>query len=597
MHRIAYALLLLVWRPHLTAALPTLQKPLHGNDLDRDNVVPQPGSHGAVACESTICSKIGIDLMRQGGNAADAMVGTTLCVGVIGMYHSGIGGGGFMLVRGPDGSYESVDYRETAPAAAYEDMYDGNVYGSVIGGLAVGVPGELRGLEYLHNKYGSLPWKTVVMPAVHVARHGFPVSHDLVRYMTAATNTVGTFLTDDPVWAEDFAPNGTLLQLGDTITRKRYANTLETIATEGIATFYDGAMARDMVQLIRQRNGSMTLDDYKDYKIISRPAVSTMFRGRRLFSTGAPSSGAVALSILKTMEQFPATGLHGNGGYESDGQNSKVNLSTHRFDEAMRFAYGARTRLGDPDYVDGVAALEADLLSDRRADSTRHKIRDETTLPVEDYNPEGSYAKPGHGTSHIVTTDCSGLAISSTTTINTLFGSLLMTAEGGIILNNEMNDFSIPHADNEFGYPPSPANYIRGGKRPLSSITPIMAEDVVGGDGPEMKPGRLFLVTGAAGGSRIISATAQVAWRVLEQDMSMHDALAEPRLHDQLAPNQVTFEVLFNNSTVASMAARGHNVTWTSTYASAAQGIRVLPGGVFEAASEPRQLNSGGHSF
>lgn len=357
----------------------------------------------------------------------------------------------------------------------------------------------------------------------------------------------------------------------------------------------DTPAAKDMIQLIRDNNGSLTLDDFKKYEIIRQPAVSTLFRGRRLFSTSAPSSGAVALSILKTMEQFPPSGPLGS----SDGQSNNVNLSTHRFDEAMRFGYGARTRLGDPAYVDGVAALEADLLSDQRAAINRHKIRDDTTLPVEDYNPEGSYAAPGHGTSHVVVTDRSGMAISSTTTINTLFGSLLMTPKGGIILNNQMNDFSIPHSDNEFGYPPSPANFIRGGKRPLSSITPIMAEDVdVDAAGVETgKPGRLYLVTGAAGGSRIISATAQVAWRVLEQGLTMHEALAEPRLHDQLAPNRVTFEVLFDNSTVASMVDRGHNVVWTDSYASAAQGIRVLPGGVFEAAGEPRQLNSGGYIF
>ncbi|KAL1907977.1 hypothetical protein Sste5344_006211 [Sporothrix stenoceras] len=536
--------------------------------------------------------RISMERMAQSpGTAADAMVGATLCVGVIGMYHSGIGGGGFMLIRGSDGSYEGVDYRETAPAAAFEDMYDGNVHGSVIGGLAVGVPSELRGLEYLHKKHGALPWETVVMPAVHVARNGFLVSHDLVRYMKSATESVGTFLTDDPIWAEDFAPNGTLLQLGDTITRKRYANTLETLAKEGIETFYTGAMAKDMIKLIRENNGSLTLDDFKKYEVISKPAVSTIFRGHRLFSTSAPSSGAVALSILKTMEQFPVSGPHVQG--------NNVNLSTHRFDEAMRFGYGARTRLGDPAFVDGVAALEADLLSDQRAAINHHKIRDDTTLPVEDYNPEGSYAAPGHGTSHVVVTDRSGMAISSTTTINTLFGSLLMTPEGGIILNNQMNDFSIPRSNNEFGYPPSPANFIRGGKRPLSSITPIMAEDVdVDADGVETgKPGRLYLVTGAAGGSRIISATAQVTWHVLEQGLTMHEALAEPRLHDQLAPNQVTFEVTFDNSTVASMVDRGHNVTWTSLYASAAQGVRVLPGGVFEAAGEPRQLNSGGYIF
>ncbi|ERS96610.1 gamma-glutamyltranspeptidase [Sporothrix schenckii 1099-18] len=590
-----WALLLLASKVQLTAALPPLQQPLHGSHSDHDSASSQYGTHGAVACESAICSKIGVDLMRKGGTAADALVGATLCVGVIGMYHSGIGGGGFLLVRGSDGSYEGVDYRETAPAAAFENMYDGNVLGSVFGGLAVAVPSELRGLEYLHNNYGVLPWETVVMPAVEVARNGFPVSHDLVRYMKSATETGGPFLTDDPIWSEDFAPNGTLLQLGDTITRKRYANTLETLAKEGIETFYTGAMAKDMVKLIRENNGSLTLDDFKNYEIISKPAVSTLFRGRRLFSTSAPSSGAVALSILKTMEQFPASGPPGS----SDSERNNVNLSTHRFDEAMRFAYGARSHLGDPAYVDGVAAREADLLSDQHAKTLRQKIRDDTTLPVKDYNPAGSYAQPGHGTSHVVATDRSGMAVSSTTTINTLFGSLLMTPDSGIILNNQMNDFSIPHSDNEFGYPPSPANFIRGGKRPLSSITPIIAEDVdVDAAGVATgKPGRPYLVTGAAGGSRIISATAQVAWRVLEQGFTMHEALAEPRLHDQLVPNLVAFEALFDKSTIASMVERGHNVTSMSNYVSSAQGIRVLPDGVFEAAGEPRQLNSGGHIF
>lgn len=153
------------------------------------------------------------------------MVGTNLCVGVIGMYHSGIGGGGFALVRDAHGNYETIDYREAAPAAAYEDMYQGNLEGAVFGGLSVAVPSELKGLEYLHNKYGSLPWRVLVNPAVYLARNGFNVTEDLVRYMDAAINNGpnGNFLVEDPIWAEDFAPNGTLLQLGDVITRKRYA--------------------------------------------------------------------------------------------------------------------------------------------------------------------------------------------------------------------------------------------------------------------------------------------------------------------------------------------------------------------------------------
>ncbi|OAA57481.1 gamma-glutamyltranspeptidase [Niveomyces insectorum RCEF 264] len=607
-----WLLLLLASEARLALARPPLQQPLQdvshlSAGADSGHVY---GSHGAVACESTICSKIGVDLMRQGGTAADALVGTTLCVGVVGMYHSGIGGGGFMLVRDAQGNYECVDYRETAPAAAYENMYDGNIVGSVFGGLAVAVPGELRGLAYLHEKHGALPWETVVLPAVHVARNGFRVSEDLVRYMDSAMSMGGTFLVDDPVWAVDFAPNGRLVQLGDIITRKRYANTLEAIAKKGINDFYEGAMAKAMVELIRDRNGSMTLDDYRRYTIQVRPAVSTVFRGRRLFSTGAPSSGAVALSVLKTMEQFPPA--------DSD---EHINLTTHRFDEALRFGYAARSHLGDPAYVKGAAAFEADLLSTQRAAANRRKIRDDTTLPVEAYDPAGTYvASPGHGTSHVVATDRSGMAVSSTTTINTLFGSLLMTADSGIILNNEMNDFSIPGADNEFGYPPSPANFIRGGKRPLSSITPLMAETLPGDDDDDdddddnddngvvdnggsstewsaKRPGQLHLVTGAAGGSRILSATVQVAWHVLEHGRSMAAALAAPRLHDQLIPNRVTFETHFDNGTVASMAARGHDVLWTTRLESAAQGIRVLADGRFEAAGEPRQHNSGGEVF
>lgn len=152
------------------------------------------------------------------------MVATNLCVGVMGMYHSGIGGGGFALVRDANGNYETIDYRESAPAAAYEDMYQGNLEGAVWGGLSVAVPGELRGLEYLHKKYGSAPWSALALPAEYFARYGFNVTEDLVRYMDAAiTGPRGNFLVEDPVWAEDFAPSGKLLQLGDKITRKRYA--------------------------------------------------------------------------------------------------------------------------------------------------------------------------------------------------------------------------------------------------------------------------------------------------------------------------------------------------------------------------------------
>ncbi|EFX06662.1 gamma-glutamyltranspeptidase [Grosmannia clavigera kw1407] len=577
----AWLVPLLALEAQLALALPALQQQ---QPLQSDDGV---SSNGAVACESSICSKIGIDLMRRGGNAADAMVGTTLCVGVIGMYHSGIGGGGFMLVRSPAGEYEVVDFRETAPAAAHKHMYDGNNEGALFGGLAVAIPGELRGLEYLHQKYGSLPWEVVVTPAVHVARDGFPVSEDLVKFMTYNPDTV-RLLVEDPVWAQDFAPNGTLLQLGDTITRARYADTLEQVAKHGADVFYSGPIAESMVEAIQASNGTATLADFAGYAAIVRAAVQGQYRGRRLFATGAPSSGAVTLSVLQTLDEYPRPDATDAADADAD-----TNVTTHRFDEALRFGYGARTHLGDPAYVAGAAAYEAAMLTAAHAATTRRQIRDDRTLPVAAYNPAGSFASPSHGTSHVSTADRSGLAVSSTTTINTIFGSRLMDAASGVILNNEMCDFSIPGARDAFGYPPSPGNYARPGKRPLSSTTPLMAEEW----DPTSGSWRLALVTGAAGGSRIISATAQVVWHVLEHGLGIAAALAMPRLHDQLAPNQVVFEAAYDNRTVTALAARGHHVAWTAEYASAAQGIQILPGGRFDAAGEPRQKNSGGEVF
>ncbi|KAH8678346.1 gamma-glutamyltranspeptidase [Xylariales sp. PMI_506] len=545
-----------------------------------------PGSRGGVACESKLCSQIGIDLLERGGNAVDAWVGTQLCVGVIGMQHSGLGGGGFALIRDPKGggddgessSYAVIDFREAAPAAAHRDMYDGNPRGSVWGGLAVAVPGELRGLEEAHSRFGVLPWKAVVHPAAHVARHGFPVTEDLVRYFAYAISSAKrNFLVEDPDWAEDFAPNGKLLGLGETLTRKRYADTLDAIADGGANVFYEGTLAEQTVAAVRAANGSMTLEDMASYRVIFRDNVNITYRGYRLFSVGAPASGAVALGTLKTFE-----------GYSEKDTAADANLTLHRFDEAMRFAYGAHQQLGDPAYVDGIPALEELMLSASGAESTRHRILDDATQPVEHYLAEPYvYTPDSHGTSHVVTADSSGMAVSATSTVNTLFGSLVVVPENGVILNNEMDDFSVPGRSNEFGYAPSPANFIRGGKRPLSSITPIIVEH---------PNGTLYTVVGAAGGSRIISSTAQVAWRVIEHGADMRAAIVHPRLHDQLMPNVVTFEYTFDNATVSSMIARGHNVTWVREGISAVQGIRFA-NGLFEVVSEVRQKNSGGLSL
>ncbi|KKY26441.1 putative glutamyl-trna amidotransferase subunit [Phaeomoniella chlamydospora] len=398
---------------------------------------------GAVATENSICSNIGIDIMKKGGNAADASVGSLLCVGVIGMYHSGIGGGGFMLVRSPGGSYEAIDFRETAPAAAFQDMYKDNPKASVFGGLASGVPGEIRGLQYLHEKYGSLPWRTLVEPAVKVARYGFPVTKDLVRYMNEAiSSTPGNydFLTHEPTWAIDFAPNGTRLGLGDTIYRKRYADTLEAIALNGPEAFYHGAIAETMVQAVQASGGTLTLEDLENYEVAIRPVAEIEYRGYRLFSTSAPSSGGVALSVLKVLE-----------GYEDFFAPDTVNISTHRLDEAIRFGYGQRANLGDPPFVPGLEEYQEEMWNATTAANNRAKISDLHTLNISAYDPKGLESLDTPGTSHLVTADHTGLAITLTTTINLLFGSHLMIPETGIIMNDEMNDFSIPGVRNAFG--------------------------------------------------------------------------------------------------------------------------------------------------
>ncbi|OLN85274.1 Gamma-glutamyltransferase-like protein 2 [Colletotrichum chlorophyti] len=530
---------------------------------------------GAVASESDECSRIGTDILKKGGNAADATVSTVLCVGVIGMYHSGIAGGGFMLVRSANGTYEFVDFRETAPAAASEDMFKDNERASRFGGLASGVPGELRGLEYLHKKYGKLSWSKVVAPAVKVARHGFRVTEDLVRYMNSVSPN-GNFLTDDPAWAIDFAPNGYRVKLNETITRKRYADTLETIGKKGVDAFYTGAIANATIAALQKANGTMTLEDLKNYTVAIREPAQIPYRGYKLTACNAPSGGIVALSALNVLS-----------GYEGFGDPAQRNLTVHRIDEAMRFAYAQRAKLGDPSFVDGLPAYTRNMISAKTGADVRARISDFQTQNVSYYNPDGLESLETPGTSHIAVADASGLAISLTTTINLIFGSQLMVPETGVILNNEMNDFSIPGSSNAFGYVPSPANYVRPGKRPLSSISPVIVEQ------PD---GKLYFVIGSAGGSRIITATIQNIHNVLDRNLTTAQALAEPRFHDQLSPNTAAFEYAYDNATTSYLISLGTNVTWVAPGGSTAQGVRLLPNGTFEAAGDPRQKNSGGHA-
>ncbi|KAK1753162.1 gamma-glutamyltransferase [Echria macrotheca] len=544
---------------------------LDGQQSSPGWLTPGQGRRGAVSSLDSRCTAVGIEILSSGGNAADAAVGVQFCLGVVGLHLTGIGGGGFMLVRSDNGTYEFIDFRETAPAASFEAMFDGNTNASIFGGSASGIPGEVQGLHQLHTKYGRLPWAKLVAPAVKLAESGFVIGKDLGYYMDLL-NKDDVFLS--PAWAPDFAPRGIRLRAGDLMTRKRYARVLQAIAERGPEAFYTGPVAKSTVKALADADGIMTLEDLRQYKALSRPPRSITYKNFRITSCGAPTSGIVVLKILKTIL-----------GYDGVGDPGSINLTTHRLDEAIRFAYGARTKLGDPDFIKGAEDYQLSMLSDETAAETRSKILDNQTQPVEAYNPDGIESLETPGTSHVSVADASGLAVSLTSTVNLLFGSLLMDRETGILMNNEMNDFSLPNSTNAFGYIPSSSNYIKPGKRPFSSISPVIVE--------HLSNGTLYLVTGAAGGSRIITATTQSLWNVLDRSMNLHQAVVEPRFHDQLVPNKMVFENAFDDSRIAFLKSRGHDIG-VLEHGSDLQMVRHLYDGIFEAASETRQQDSAG---
>ncbi|SJX62497.1 related to gamma-glutamyltransferase [Sporisorium reilianum f. sp. reilianum] len=572
------------------------------------------GKHGAVSSEVDVCSNIGAELLQQGGTAVDSVIGTALCVGSIASYHSGLGGGGHALLRSPvsqddntnrkrsndndahskKANYIHVDFREVFPAAATEDMYEKATVknASLYGGLAVGVPGEPKAWWDLHQKYGKLEWATVLEPAIQLNRRGFKVTTELAKALNV---TQYPFLCSDERWSEFYCPNGKIAQLGDTIKKERFAKTLELIARKGIDPFYYGVIADDIVDTIANNKiykGIMTKQDLANYKVEFRQPRNVTLRNSkyRLYGTVAPSSGSVVLSTLQTIDQFHA-----------DGQEdlANVNVSTHRFIEANKFSYGQRTNYGDPAFVKNVSRLEGEYLELSTSKANKAKIDDSRTFDLDYYFPSNKNTEvmSDHGTSAITVVDADGMAISLTTTLNVYWGSRLLT-KYGFPLNDELDDASTAGKTNFFGYLPTPANYISPGKRPLSSISAVIAEDT--------STGELKLSLSSAGGSRIITAVTQVAYDVLFKGQDAQAALAEPRWHDQLSPNQTSVEspapqipgfVGFSNTTAAFLASVGHNVTWTPIGSSTAQAVERFDDGVLLAATEVRQLAAKGAAF
>ncbi|ORX99340.1 gamma-glutamyltranspeptidase [Basidiobolus meristosporus CBS 931.73] len=540
---------------HAATAAPIKEAPTIGK------VQLASGENGAVAADAQICSEVGVGILKSQGNAVDAAIATALCIGTVNSFSSGIGGGGFMTIRTSNGTVDFINFRETAPAGSAEEMFKGKPEASKQGGLAIATPGEIRGFELAHKKHGRIAWKELFEPSIRLSRNGFPVTEQLAIKLQAYSELI----LNNTSFREIYAPRGKVLKAGEVVRRLRYANTLEAIATRGPDEFYKGGLANTIVNAIQKAGGIITLEDLAAYSAVSTPPLVGYYHGHKVISAPPPASGAVVISALNTLEGYNLA-------------LDKLNyLNLHRVIESFKYGYAQRTYLGDPAFVNTTAKI-AEMLSKDQGALRRRNISSYKTFPVEYYQP--SYQqKNTPGTTHLSAMDKEGGAVALTSTINLEFGAKVLDADTGIIFNNEMDDFSTPGLVNAFGYLPSPANFIKPGKRPLSSMSPTIVET----------DGYPSLAVGASGGSYITTATVQMILNIYDFGKSVDQAVAAPRVHHQLMPDVVTVEPQYDERYVKALESRGHNVTRLATTQCVVQAVTKLPSGYYNAASDSRK--------
>ncbi|KAI8909590.1 gamma-glutamyltranspeptidase [Gorgonomyces haynaldii] len=490
------------------------------------------GTHAAVASENDLCTVVGLDTLKAGGSAIDSAIATTFCIGVTNMYSSGIGGGGFMLHRSEKGDYTFLDFREAAPSASKPDMFVKNPMNAQFTGLASGVPGEVIGLWEMHKLGGKLPWKQLIVPAERLAANGWKVTPLLEKRIQSASEHI----FKNAAMQQVFAPKGKLLVAGDWISRPTLALTLRDIGEQGPDVFYKGYIADELIRTINGNGGNITKQDFLEYMPLKREPVVGFYKGKKVVTGPPPSSGPVLMSVLKSLD-----GLN----YDDS------SLSTHRLVELFKHGYAQRGFIGDP--VDpvyrNITSIYKQFLSQESVDLVRSKVNDDKTFDPKYYDPEFQ-VKDTPGTMHISILTANGEAVTLTSTVNLLFGSKIMDQKTGIILNNEMDDFSIPGTPNAFGLVPSPYNYVHPHKRPLSSSVPTIVEE----------DGQVLVVAGASGGSQIITATVQVILGVLDLGLTALQAVDAPRMHHQLLPHFVTMENTFSSEKEEFLRDRGHQI-------------------------------------
>ncbi|MFS1423295.1 gamma-glutamyltransferase [Shewanella sp. 10N.286.48.B5] len=537
-----------------------------------DTSQPIWAKHGMVASQESLATRIGVDILKQGGNAVDAAVAVGFALAVTLPRAGNIGGGGFMLVHlEKEDKTIAIDYRETAPAKAHKDIFL-NEQGDVVKklsrehGLAVGVPGTVMGFELALNKYGTMSMSEVVKPAIELAQKGILINSDLADSLDGLKRRISQWPSSAKIF---YKSNGDSFAVNDTLVQKDLAHSLSLIAKHGSKGFYQGETAEKIVAAIQAAGGIMSMNDLKNYQVIERTPVTGEYRGYKVVSMPPPSSGGIhIIEMLNVLEHYPIEEL---------GHNTAQTL--HLMTETMKHAYADRSEyLGDPDFHN----VPTDkLTSQKYADSIAKQIAYNKATPSAEIKPGDLSVYESNQTTHYSVVDKWGNAVSNTYTLNFSYGSGLVAAGTGILLNNEMDDFSAkPGIPNAYGLIGGEANAIDAHKRPLSSMSPTIV----------MKDGKPFLVTGSPGGSRIITTTLQVIMNVIDHKLNIAEATAAARIHHQWLPDYIGVETSLNNDTVTLLEAKGHQVK-TSSAMGSTQSIVITDKGLF-GTSDPRRAGS-----
>jgi gamma-glutamyltranspeptidase/glutathione hydrolase len=524
---------------------------------------------GMVATQEAIATQVGVRILKKGGNAVDAAVAIGFTLAVTLPQAGNLGGGGFMVAHiAKTGETIALDYREMAPALATRDMYlddSGNpsTERSQFTHLSVGVPGTVAGLSYALKKYGTLTLRQVMAPAIRLAEKGIRVKAPLAYSLSENDKALRRW----PETAKIFLkPDGSFYQPGDLLVQKDLAGSLKKIAKDGPKAFYGGTIGEKLVEEMKKHDGLITLQDLENYRVVLRKPVRGTYRGYDVVSMPPPSSGGIHLiQMLNILEGYPIRSL-GAGSAET----------LHLLAESMKLAYADRSHhLGDPDFwkvpVQG-------LTSKAYAENLRKLIQSDKAQPSKEILPGTPPPYESPETTHFSVMDRAGNAVSNTYTLNFSYGSGIVAAGTGILLNNEMDDFSSkPGTPNAYGLVGGEANAIQPAKRPLSSMSPTLV----------FKAGKPIVATGSPGGSRIITTTLQFLLNVLDHKMKIDSATLAPRIHHQWQPDWLEMEPGFKPDTLLSLAEKGHLVVETKSFGSTQSILRTKKG--FYGASDPRR--------